>query len=109
MVVVITLVFVLFIHIEKGEALCRINVITDTLPASYNVNRLIMDRGQLKQDRVKIVFDAPQNTHMAFIPAVTSVTGYLVRTMVWSARISPNETPVDEGRKVIFIFKNDDI
>ena len=56
--------------------------VTDTLPASYNVNRLIMDRGQLKQDRVNIVFDAPQNTHMDFIPAVTSVAGYLVRKLV---------------------------
>lgn len=65
-VAVITLVLALFIHSETREMLGRMNAITDTLPAAYDVNRVIKDREKSRQERAKIVSDVPKNTHIAF-------------------------------------------
>ena len=66
-VAVITLCLALFIHSETRDTFSRVNLILHTLPSVYDVKRCINDIERSKEDRVKVVCDAPKNTHLAFI------------------------------------------
>jgi len=66
----ITLVLAVFIHSETRDIFGRINLIIHTLPGAHDVKRCIDDIEKSKQDRVRVVCDAPKNTHLAFaLPA----------------------------------------
>ena len=84
-VAVIALVFALFIHSETREMLGRMNMIIDTLPGAYDVNRLIKDREKSKEKRAKIVSDMPKNTHIAFVSSGPKIPWYRrVKNSFWS-------------------------
>jgi len=62
----ITLVLAVFIHSETRDIFSRINLIIHTLPGAHDVKRCIDDIEKSKEDRVRVVCDAPKNTHLAF-------------------------------------------
>lgn len=62
----ITLVLAVFIHSETRDIFSRVNLIIHTLPGAYDVKRCIEDIEKSKENRVRVVCDAPQNTHLAF-------------------------------------------
>jgi len=72
----ITLVLAVFIHSETRDIFGRINLIIHTLPGAHDVKRCIDDIGKSKQDRVRLVCDAPKNTHLAFTLPAPEISRY---------------------------------
>lgn len=75
-VAVITLCLALFIHSETRDIFTRVNLILHTLPGAYDVKRCINDIEKSKEDRVKVVCDAPKNTHLAFIQPAPKISRF---------------------------------
>ena len=65
-IAIITLVVAVFIHSETRDILSRMNLVIHTLPGAHDVKRCIDDIERSKEDRVRVVCDAPKNTHLAF-------------------------------------------
>jgi len=72
----ITLVLAVFIHSETRDIFSRINLIIHTLPGAYDVKRCIDDIEKSKEDRVRVVCDAPKNTHLAFTQPAPEISRY---------------------------------
>lgn len=75
-VAVITLGLALFIHSETRDIFSRVNLILHTLPGAYDVKRCINDIERSKEDRVKVICDAPKNTHLAFIQPAPKISRF---------------------------------
>lgn len=75
-VAVITLGLAFFIHSETRDIFSRVNLILHTLPGAYDVRRCIDDIERSKEDRVKVVCDAPKNTHLAFIQPAPKISRF---------------------------------
>lgn len=72
----ITLLLAVFIHSETRDISGRTNSIINTLPGAYDVRRCIDDIEKSKQDRVRVVCDAPKNTHLAFTQPAPKISWY---------------------------------
>jgi hypothetical protein len=72
----ITLVLAVFIHSETRDIFGRINLIIHTLPGAHDVKRCIDDIEKSKEDRVRVVCDAPKNTHLAFTQPAPKISQY---------------------------------
>ena len=75
-IAVITLVLAVFIHSETRDIFSRINLIIHTLPGAHDVKRCIDDIEKSKEDRVRVVCDAPKNTHLAFTQPAPEISRY---------------------------------
>ena len=75
-IAVITLVLAVFIHSETRDIFNRVNLIIHTMPGARDVNRLIQDIEKSKEDRVKVVCDAPKNTHLDFTQPAPKISQY---------------------------------
>jgi hypothetical protein len=83
-IAVITLVVAVFIHSETRDILSRISLIIHTMPGAYDVNRLIRDIERSKQDRAKVVCDAPKNTHLKFTQPAPKISRYRrIKNVFW--------------------------
>jgi len=83
-IAVITLVVAVFIHSETRDIFSRINLIIHTMPGAYDVNRLIRDIERSKQDRVKLVCDAPKDTHLSFTQPAPMISRYRrIKNVFW--------------------------
>ena len=83
-IAIITLVFAVFIHSETRDIFGRINLIIHTMPGAHDVNRLIRDIERSKQDRAKVVCDAPKNTHLAFTQPAPKISWHRrTRNVFW--------------------------
>ena len=72
----VTLVLAVFIHSETRDIFSRINLIMHTLPGAHDVKRCIDDIEKSKEDRVRVVCDAPKNTHLAFTQPAPKISRY---------------------------------
>jgi hypothetical protein len=72
----ITLVLAVFIHSETRDIFNRINLIIHTLPGAHDVKRCIDDIEKSKEDRVRVVCDAPKNTHLAVTQPAPKISQY---------------------------------
>lgn len=82
----ITLVLAVFIHSETRDIFSRINLIIHTLPGAHDVNRLIRDIEKSKEDRVRVVCDAPKNTHLKFTQPAPKISRYRrIKNVFWES------------------------
>jgi len=82
----ITLVLAVFIHSETRDIFSRINLIIHTMPGAHDVNRLIRDIEKSKQDRVRVICDAPKNTHLAFTQPAPKISHYKrIKNVFWES------------------------
>jgi len=72
----ITLVLAVFIHSETRDIFGRINLIIHTLPAAHDVKKCIDDQEKSKQERARVVCNAPKNTHLAFTMPAPEISRY---------------------------------
>jgi hypothetical protein len=72
----ITLVLAVLIHSETRDIFGRINLIIHTLPGAHDVRRCIDDIEKSKQDRVRVVCEAPKDTHLAFTQPAPNISWY---------------------------------
>jgi hypothetical protein len=72
----VTLVLAVFIHSETRDIFSRINLVIHTLPGAHDVKRCIDDIEKSKEDRVRVVCDAPKNTHLAFTQPAPQISWY---------------------------------
>lgn len=82
----ITLVLAVFIHSETRDIFSRINLVIHTMPGAHDVNRLIRDIERSKQDRVRVVCDAPKNTHLKFTQPAPKISRYRrIKNVFWES------------------------
>lgn len=72
----ITLGLAVFIHSETRDIFSRINLIIHTLPGAHDVKRCIDDIEKSKEDRVRVICDAPKNTHLAVTQPAPNISQY---------------------------------
>ena len=72
----ITLILAVFIHSETRDIFNRINLVIRTLPGAHDVGRCIDDIEKSKEDRVRVVCEAPKNTHLAVTQPAPKISRY---------------------------------
>lgn len=72
----ITLILAVFIHSETRDIFSRMNLVIHTLPGAHDVGRCIDDIEKSKEDRVRVVCEAPKNTHLAVTQPAPKISRY---------------------------------